>query len=222
MDVNTTNYIMKTKIKDLNPNLIEALIFDLDGTLADTMPLHLEAWNHVAKEYGFEFTSKDHNVYAGIPTQKIVEMIAEKKQVEVDSSLFVARKEAYFLSKFQTVTPIEPVAQFAYQLHGKMKMAVGTGGVKDVARDTLEQVKLTSYFEVVISADDVTQHKPNPDTFLEAAKQLGVKPENCLVFEDAPNGFKAAHAAGMQCLDIQNATAEEMNALLQTLLERKA
>lgn len=181
----------------------KALIFDMDGTLADTMPLHFDAWKITAREHGFEFTEKQFLGMAGMPTWKIVPFINEKLGLNVDPEIFSRRKEKVFLELLTEVKPIEPVVDLVYKYHNKLPMSIGTGGKKEIARLTIQMMGLDKYIDILVAADDVVNHKPAPDTFLKCAELMGVAPELCQVFEDGDMGLKASDAAGMITTDIR-------------------
>lgn len=181
----------------------KGLIFDMDGTLADSMPLHFKAWKLTAAENGFEYTEKQFLDTAGMPTLKIVPLINEELGLNLDPIEFSRRKEELFLENINEVKLIEPVANIVKQYHNKLPMSVGTGGKKDIAILTLKMIGLDKYFDIIVSAEDVTNHKPNPDTFLKCAELMNVKPEQCQVFEDGEMGLIAAEKAGMIATDVR-------------------
>lgn len=180
----------------------EALIFDLDGTLADTMPLHYEAWKKAAVDLGVQYTYEFLKSCAGMPSVKIINLLNEKNNQNIDPILFSELKERYFADVIHKVTEITPVTDIVYKYHSKLPMAVGTGGKRNIAEDTLRILGLDQYIPILVSADDVENHKPEPETFLKCAELMGIRPENCQVFEDAVLGFKAAKNAGMMITDV--------------------
>lgn len=200
---------------NLDVSKIKGLIFDLDGTLADTMPLHLEAWNEVGKPYGLQLSQEDHLRYAGMPTLHITELLAKQNGISLDARKFVEAKEILFSEvKLPQVKPIAPVAAFLYELQEKMPMAIGTGSTMDIATKLVQFLDVAKYVKTIVSADDVEKHKPAPDTFLACAERIGISPENCLVFEDAQLGMEAAKAGGMQAINIMETSDEDMAGLL--------
>ncbi len=181
----------------------KGLIFDLDGTLADTMPAHFFAWQQVAREEGFEFPEKLFYELAGVPTFTILAQMNEKHNLDMDIQSVTHRKEEVFLAYLDEVKPIEPVVKLVYQSQDILPMACGTGGIRKVADRLLEKLQLTSYFLAVVTADDVEAYKPAPDTFLKCAEQMGVPPSKCQVFEDGLPGIQAAQKAGMIVTDVR-------------------
>ena len=187
------------------PSWVQGLIFDCDGTLADTMPLHYAAWAETFAAFGqtcpLEFLVR-HN---GKPTNEIV----AQYNVEFDQTLEVERfcvdKERRALARLDQVRPLEPVAALARKYHGVLPMAVVSGGSRVNVERTLRVIGLRELFSVVLTADDGLPPKPAPDLFLEAARRLGVEPAHCQAFEDADAGLEAIHRAGMRAIDVRPA-----------------
>ncbi|MBP0602285.1 HAD family hydrolase [Aeromonas sanarellii] len=178
----------------------DALIFDMDGTLVDSMPLHLDAWEQTSAEFGLPFDRAQLNEYGGIPTRKIVAMLAEQHGLAIDVEAFARRKVALYLEHIDKVSVFPAMWELVKGCHGKVPMGIGTGSTRAHAAHILRQTGLDAFIPVLVSADDVVNHKPHPDTFLKVAEQLGAKPANCLVFEDTPIGLEAGRAAGMETL----------------------
>lgn len=184
-------------------NGVEALIFDVDGTLADSMPVHLEAWQETGKKYGFTYTKEVLDRYAGKAGQSIVQIINEQQGLNLDPDEVAEAKEQAFLENLEMVKPVKPVVALLNKYYGRLPIGAGTGGFRHVALKTLSYLGLHNKIQVLVSADDVENHKPAPDTFLKAAKALRVPPEKCLVLEDAELGFQAATNAGMHYIDVK-------------------
>ena len=181
----------------------KALIFDLDGTLIDNMPIHYRAWQRVAEEKGFEYPEELFYELAGIPTIKIVPLMNERLGINLEPEETTALKEKYFLEMIGEIPLIEETVSIVRTCHGKIPMSVGTGSRKEIAEKVLAATGLYNYFEIVITADDVANHKPAPDTFLRCAEAMGVEPRNCQVFEDGEQGLAAARSAGMIATDVR-------------------
>lgn len=181
---------------------VEGLIFDLDGTLADTMPAHFMAWRETCKKYGIEFTKEIFMELAGVPLYATVRKLNEQFGKNLDPEIVGKEKENKFLETINQTRVIEPVADVVRKYHGILPMSVGTGGHREVAEQTLRITGMDEYFDILVTADDVTRHKPLPDTFLECARQMHVQPEACQVFEDGKPGFEAAKNAGMKLVDV--------------------
>ncbi|PHS87644.1 haloacid dehalogenase [Aeromonas dhakensis] len=175
----------------------DALIFDMDGTLVDSMPRHLDAWEATSAEFGLPFDRAQLNEYGGIPTRKIVAILAEQHGLDIDVEAFTRRKVALYMEHIQQVSVFPAMWELVRRCHGKVPMGIGTGSPRNQAESILKSTGLDAYIQVVVSADDVVNHKPHPDTFLQVAEQLGANPANCLVFEDTQIGLQAGRAAGM-------------------------
>ncbi|WP_421161015.1 HAD family hydrolase [Aeromonas dhakensis] len=176
----------------------DALIFDMDGTLVDSMPRHLDAWEATSAEFGLPFDRAQLNEYGGIPTRKIVAILAEQHGLTIDVEAFTRRKVALYMEHIQQVSVFPAMWELVRRCHGKVPMGIGTGSPRNQAESILKSTGLDAYIQVVVSADDVVNHKPHPDTFLQVAELLGANPANCLVFEDTQIGLQAGRAAGME------------------------
>ena len=181
----------------------KALIFDLDGTLADTMPVHYKACQIVCNKYGFDFPEDFFYAEAGKPTLAVFELLMKKLGKDLDGSLLGIEKEAVFLSLIHEVKPLDLIAEIAIFNKGKVPMAIGSGGQRRSVNLTLEAIGLANYFDVIVSCDDVKKFKPNPETFIKAATQMNVAPKDCLVFEDGDLGIDAARDGGMMVVDVR-------------------
>ncbi|HPF50869.1 MAG TPA: HAD-IA family hydrolase [Draconibacterium sp.] len=175
----------------------KALIFDLDGTLADTMPVHYWAYQHILKDLGINFTPELFASLAGIPAVGTIAKINEIFGTTMIPEIVGHEKEAEYEKIMHKMKPIDPVVSLLKEYHGKLPMAVGTGGYHRLAWKTLQILGLDKYVDILVSADDVKHPKPAPDTFLRCAELMGVEPEYCQVFEDGQPGMEAARAAGM-------------------------
>lgn len=185
------------------PSHIKGLIFDIDGTLADTMPAHYRASSKAAQHYGFEFPLDYFIKSAGTPTLKVFQTLMELQGVSnVAVEDVSALKEAYYLEEVPSILPITYTMDIVKEFHGKLPMSMGTGGTLEIAIPNIKQIGVDAYIDILVTAEDVKRHKPYPDTFLECAKRMNLAPELCLVFEDAINGFKAADAARMEWIDV--------------------
>jgi len=182
----------------------EAVIFDCDGTLVDSMPAHFDAWCEALASYGAGGIFKEDVFFAmgGRPTRDIVVDLNSEYGLKLDPEAIALAKREAFLNKLHLVEFIDEVADFAKSLAGKVPMAVASGGSRYVVEKTLSLLGCSDWFDEVVTADDVSKGKPNPDIFLKAAELLGVAPEKCLVIEDAPPGVVAAMAAGMQVITV--------------------
>lgn len=181
----------------------KGLIFDCDGTLVDSMPIHWQCWHGTFESLGASCPHDFLEAMKGVPTHRIIAAFNEQFGHDIDVESFTEEKERRARIKLMEVEPIEMVTALVYQGHGTLPMAVASGGPLDTVMISLEAVGLTSYFETFVTADDPVAPKPSPDIFLEAARRIGVAPEFCQVFEDADKGMEAAHEAGMIGTDVR-------------------
>ncbi len=181
-------------------------IFDLDGTLIDSMPIHYVAWDAAMRQAGLAEPLSEDLFYSlgGVPTRRVAELIGQHYRLKVDVEQVFHAKEAFFVEKLAAVKVIEPVAAVARRVALTRPVAIASGGPRDVVVRSLEVSGLKPLFPVVVSADDVAHGKPSPDMFLLAARLMGVSPERCLVFEDAEPGMRAAEAAGMAWVRVES------------------
>lgn len=186
----------KVRILDKNPKA-KALIFDLDGTLADTMPVHFWAYKNILVEYGITFTPELFATLAGIPAVGTIEKLNEMFGASMDAPKVGMQKEAEYEKIMDKMKPILPVVDVVKKYHGKIPMAVGTGGYNRLAWKTMHILGLDKYIDILVSSEQVERPKPFPDTFLKCAELMGVEPAVCEVFEDGEPGMKAAKNAGM-------------------------
>lgn len=182
-----------------------ALIFDMDGTLVDSGQLHEMAWIETLNHYSIPIDRALMRSLAGVPTLGTVELLLDKFQVR---STTPAAEIYQFKERFvrdNVTNMIKPTAllDIVQRYYGIKPMAVGTGAQTDEALHILEICGLDKYINAVVGADQVTNPKPAPDTFLRCAELLGVPPEHCVVFEDAKLGMEAATRAGMTVVDVQ-------------------
>ena len=186
------------------PNGFDAVIFDCDGTLVDSMPAHFDAWCEALALYGAGGIFKEDVFMAmgGRPTRDIVVELNDEYDLRLDPEAVAFAKREAFLKRLKTITLIDEVADFASSLRGKVPMAIASGGTRMVVEKILHVVGISDWFDEVVTVDDVPVGKPEPDVFLHAARLLGVVPAKCLALDDAPSGILAAERAGMQVIAI--------------------
>jgi HAD superfamily hydrolase (TIGR01509 family) len=190
-----------------------AFIFDLDGTLADTMPAHYVAWTQVARRHGLLFPEARFYALGGVPTTKIAAMLIQEAGLDLDPLAVAQEKEqAYFDALEQSpapsarglgIRPIEPVLELARRHRAEGPLAIASGGVRRVVMRSLEALGIVDWFAAIVSAEDTARHKPEPDVFLEAARRLNADPATCTVYEDTDIGLEAARRAGMRGVDVR-------------------
>ncbi|MEM6756750.1 MAG: beta-phosphoglucomutase family hydrolase [Planctomycetota bacterium] len=182
----------------------DGLIFDCDGTLIDTMPAHYRAWSETMEAYGIHFPEDRFYALGGVPAHRIVATLAAEQGVELDAWAVAHEKEDCFEQRHtHDVVPIEPVMAIARAHHGRVPLAVATGGLRRIIEPMLADHDVHAMFDAVVTADDVEHHKPAPDTYLLAAERIGVDPARCCAFEDTDLGMQAIRAAGMNAVDIR-------------------
>ncbi|ADE54587.1 HAD family hydrolase [Coraliomargarita akajimensis] len=183
----------------------DGLVFDMDGTLADTMPTHFEAWSQSMADYGIELTERRFYELGGVPAVHVIETLAQEQGVRIDGVEAIAEvKEHLFLDLLQDVQPILPVRAIAEFHRDHIPMAIATGSETWVAERILGTLGIRDWFQAVVGADDVQRPKPAPDSYLKAAELIGVSPARCHAFEDTALGIAAAKAAGMTVIDIHS------------------
>lgn len=188
----------------LLPPTTRAVIFDCDGTLADTMPIHARAWTETMARHGHVFTAAMHDELAGMPTLEICRLLVRERAFTIDPETVTREKEEQYLTLLHEVKPLAPVANFARSLAGAMPISVASGGERHIVTATLTTIGLIDLFPIIVCANDVTRGKPDPEMFLLAAKRMNMQPAACTVLEDADFGVRAALAAGMHVIDIRH------------------
>jgi beta-phosphoglucomutase-like phosphatase (HAD superfamily) len=190
---------------DIQPG-IKGLIFDLDGTLADTMPYHFESWKKACLKYGADIDSAFLRKHTGSPgwfiASEIINKCNLKDTVSIEQIMDVKLREFFKVQHF--VKPIDPVVNIVKKYYGKMPMSIGTGGHREAVERTLEFTGLRKYFEIIVTANDVDNFKPHPETFLRCAESMKVDPAHIEVFEDGDLGLEAARMAGMTATDVRS------------------
>ncbi|MBC8494528.1 HAD family phosphatase [archaeon] len=194
---------------------MKAIIFDMDGVIADTERAYLEACNKLLKKFGIEVNKDDwFNRYPGTGTTYILSTIFKENNIKPSEGL------EYWLEKWKTeyskfvkngkIKPVKGFLEFNKHINALgIKKIIATGSHKKNAYLVLKTFGIEKEFEIV-GLEDVTEGKPNPEIFLEAAKRIGYSPENCVVFEDAVVGVQAAKAAGMECVAMTTSMPEEV------------
>jgi beta-phosphoglucomutase family hydrolase len=186
----------------------DAIIFDMDGTLLDTMPNHVKAWELTAEHFEFPFDRTWLHSLGGMPSYKIAGEINQRYDLSLDQQTVSAFKMETFATLPFHGAPIMHTYEVLKQYRGQKPMAIGTGSQRDSAIKLLTEAGLLEAFDCVVSATEVTSHKPNPDTFLMAAEKMGKQASRCVVFEDTKLGLQAAQAAGMDCYLVAESSFE--------------
>jgi HAD superfamily hydrolase (TIGR01509 family) len=185
-------------------NDYSGLIFDCDGTLLDTMPLHYSAWSEALLRKGIVFPIERFYALGGVNAHSIIELLSREQNIDVDVDELAWYKESRFMELAENqIKPIDKVVNIARQAAGIVPMAVATGSPTWLVEKMLLSAGLDTLFKVIIGSDKVQKHKPDPETYLNAAISLGLDPTTCCAFEDTDLGIRSAKAAGMMVVDIR-------------------
>ena len=181
----------------------KGLIFDCDGTLADTMPLHWRAWQMITQRHSLHFPEDRFYSLGGVPSRDILKMLAVEQGRSLDHIAIAHEKEEAYLPLMGDVEPIHAVVEIARAHHGIIPLAVASGGTQKIICQLLEQLKIRPLFDAVVTSEMVKRQKPAPDIFLEAARRIGVDPKFCRAYEDTDLGMRAIRDAGMEAVDVR-------------------
>ena len=191
-------------------NKIKACIFDLDGVICDTAKFHFRAWRRLANELGFDFTEEDNEKLKGVSRTESLKLILKwGNVVENDDEMLEAmadKKNTWYLEFISHMTPHEilPGVQGFLDDLKKKKIKIALGSASKNAVVILERLSLIPYFDVIIDGNKTTRSKPDPEVFLLGAEALGLKPRDCIVFEDAEKGIDAALAGKFYTVGVGN------------------
>ena len=185
----------------------QGLIFDCDGTLADTMPLHWHAWQMITQRHNLHFPEDRFYSLGGVPSRDILKMLSEEQGRPLDHIAVAHEKENAYLPLMAQVGPIHEVVEIAKANFGKIPMAVASGGTQPIVVEVLEHLKIRHLFNAVVTSEMVKNQKPAPDIFLEAARRIGVEPQFCRAYEDTDLGLQAIRSAGMDAVDVRHLRA---------------
>jgi beta-phosphoglucomutase family hydrolase len=180
-----------------------ALIFDCDGTLADTMPLHWQAWQVIQQRHNFFFPEDRFYSLGGVPSRDILAMLKKEQRLELNPIAVALEKEETYLETLTNVEPIHSIVEIARAHQRVLPMAVASGGTRRVIEMVLIHLQIRDLFQAVVTSEDVQNQKPAPDIFLEASRRLGVSPAECRAYEDTDLGMQAIRAAGMEAIDVR-------------------
>jgi beta-phosphoglucomutase-like phosphatase (HAD superfamily) len=185
------------------PSYIRGLIFDCDGTLVDSMPLHMKAWEYAVKKEGAVWNYEFFFSKKGMQEEDIVELYNKQSLTPLNCVATVEAKHNYFRNNRGEFKPIKPVVDIVLRYKDILPMAVASGGISENVILQIEALGIRECFNIILTANDDIKPKPHPDIFLEAAIRLGVLPNLCQVFEDGDLGLEAAKKAGMMTTDVR-------------------
>jgi beta-phosphoglucomutase family hydrolase len=186
----------------LPPGSFQAYLFDCDGTIADSMPIHYIAWKKALAEWNCTFEERLFYAWGGTPVAEIISLLNERQGLSMPVERVAARKEDIYFELLPQLKAVPEVVEHIEAQHGRIPFAVVSGSTRDSVTASLVALKLLDKFDALVCAGDYKKSKPDPEAFLLAAAKLGVAPESCLVFEDTDMGIQAATAAGMASVKI--------------------
>ena len=195
-----------------------AYLFDCDGTVADSMPLHYIAWTKTLAGWNCPFDEALFYSWGGVPPVEIIANLNRMHGLNMPVDAVAERKENLYFELLPTLQPVPEVLEHIDAKHGQIPFAVVSGSTRQSIVNTLTAVHLLDRFNLLVGAEDYARSKPAPDAFLVAASRLGIAPKDCLVFEDTAIGIEAATAAGMASvrvpspLERRNGTAKASSA----------
>jgi beta-phosphoglucomutase family hydrolase len=186
----------------LPPGPFAAYLFDCDGTIADSMPLHYLAWKKALAEWNCEFDEKLFYSWGGMPVAEIVATLNQQHQLSMPVEAVSRRKENLYFELLPQLKAVAEVLEHVEAAHKRIPFAVVSGSTRESVVASLKALNLLDRFDTLVCAGDYKKSKPDPEAFLLAATRLGVAPEHCLVFEDTEMGIQAASAAGMASVKV--------------------
>jgi HAD superfamily hydrolase (TIGR01509 family) len=190
---------MKLKLPD---GPFQAYLFDCDGTIADSMPLHYVAWKQALGEHGCDFPEDLFYQWGGMPVHEIISTLSQRHGLRMPVEQVAVRKENLYYEYLPRLTAVPEVLEVIETSHGSLPFAVVSGSTRESVTASLQSLRLLDKFDTLVCAGDYQRSKPHPEAFLLAAERLGVAPEKCLVFEDTALGIEAATAAGMASVKV--------------------
>jgi beta-phosphoglucomutase family hydrolase len=186
----------------LPPGNFQAYLFDCDGTLVDSMPLHYRAWKKALAEWSCDFEEQLFYSWGGMPVAEIIATLNQRHGLNMPVEAVSHRKENLYFELLPELQPVPEVLEHVEQAYGRVPFAVVSGSTKESVTASLVALNLLDRFQAMVCAGDYKKSKPDPEAFLMAAAKLGVDPESCLVFEDTAMGIQAATAAGMKSVKV--------------------
>jgi len=197
--------IVKSKMAEIEIyKNVKALIFDCDGTLVDSMPIHNYSWETAIKANGAEFNFDFFDSVKGMKSVDIVPLFNKTFGTNLITQKVIEAKHRVFYEKLPHLKAIDPVVKIAKDYYKKLLMAVVSGGSGKIVKAELETVGILELFDLILTADDDMKPKPAPDLFLYAAKHFNISAQDCQVFEDGELGIEAAIKAGMKITDVRD------------------
>ena len=180
----------------------KAYLFDCDGTIVDSMPLHYVAWKRALDAHGCPFPEEQFYAMGGLPVETVIEQLNQQHGLTMAPYETSVIKEGYYTEMIDDLKAVPGVVEHIHEHHGRIPFAVVSGSTRESVETSLNALGILDKFDTLVCAGDYSKGKPDPEPFLLAAKRLGIDPKDCLVFEDAQPGIEAAKAAGMQSVRI--------------------
>ena len=186
----------------LPPREFDAYLFDCDGTIADSMPLHYIAWKQALADWNCDFDENLFYAWGGMPIAEIISTLNKQHNLNMVVETVCERKENAYYELLPQLKAVPEVVEHIEAQHGRIPLAVVSGSTRESVVASLTALQLLDKFNALVCAGDYKKGKPDPEAFLLAAEKLGVRPADCLVFEDTDMGIQAATAAGMASVRI--------------------
>ncbi len=184
---------------------MKAIIFDMDGVIIDSEPLHLELERELLEELGGKITPEEHQKFVGTTDYYMWSTFKNKFNIKNSIEEMIAIKKERFLQNIHKINLVDNFEEFMLTVHKEgYLLGLASSNNRKTVDSIIKKFNLDKYFEFIISGEEVSKGKPNPEIFLTAANKMNVKPHECLVIEDATNGVKAAKSAGMKCIGLKN------------------
>lgn len=184
---------------------MKGIIFDMDGVIVDSEPLHFQIEKEMLEELGGTMDEKEHASFVGTTDYKMWSVFKDRFNLEPSVEELVDIKKRRFAKNIDKIELVDNVSDLITTLYSEgYALGLASSNNKKTVHSIVHKFQLNKYFKVIISGEEVSNGKPNPEIFIEAAKAMDLKPEECLVIEDATNGIIAANSAGMKCIAIRN------------------
>jgi HAD superfamily hydrolase (TIGR01509 family) len=202
MEISSLQRLAADMKLNLPPGKFHAYLFDCDGTIADSMPLHYIAWRTALAEWNCAFPEDLFYSWGGLPVAKIISLLNKKHDLQMPVEVVARRKEQLYYHSMHDLKAVPEVLEHIEAQYGRIPFAVVSGSTRDSVEASLRMLMLLEKFETLVCAGDYRKSKPDPEAFLVAARRLKIAPQDCLVFEDTDMGIEAARAAGMQAVRV--------------------
>ena len=194
-------------LSDLSNYSFDAIIFDCDGTLVDSAPLHFSAFKVALAQQGASLDKSWYMDRLGLSRKELITAFSNHCSTKVDIALAVTESETQFLIQSSELNEVPEIANIAKHYYGKVPMAVASSGQRRSVHESLKSTGLAHLFDLILTCDDISVCKPDPEIYIMAAEGLKTNVSKCLVFEDSDEGLMSASSAGTQVIDVRPFTA---------------